>query len=106
MEELALHIFMRDMGSRVLDNLREGSGLVLVVMGFLVKGGFSEEGGLQRGRRDEETTAAKSRKEKGLEHPRQNMLAYGGGGSIDRFLKTSMMVVERDDGDKRRATRI
>ena len=38
--------FMRDLGSSILDSQREGSGLVLVVMGFLVKGGFSEESGL------------------------------------------------------------
>ena len=75
-------------------------------MGLLVTEGFSEESGLRSGRRDEEIPAEKSSKEKGLEYPRQNMLAYGGGGSIDRFLKTSMMVVERDDGDKRRATQI
>ena len=81
MEELALHIFMRDMGSRVLDNLREGSGLVLVVMGFLVTEGFSEESGLRSGRRDQEIPAEKSSKEKGLEYPRQNMLVYGGGGA-------------------------
>ena len=105
-EELALHILMRDTGSRVWDNRRERSGLVLVVMGFLVKGGFSEESGLQRGCRDEETPAAKSRKEKGLEHPRRNMLIYGGRKAWIGLLNTSSMVVERDEGDKRRATRI
>ena len=94
---------MRDTGSRVLDNRREGSGLVLVVMGFLLKEGFSEESGLQRGRRDDsETPAAKSSNlAKGLEHPRQNMLIYGGRKASIGFLITSLMVV-----DKRRATRI
>ena len=60
---------MRDSGSSVLESRREGSGVVLVLMGFRVKEGFREEGGLQRGRRDE----------KGLRYPRQNMLVYGRG---------------------------
>jgi hypothetical protein len=70
---------MRDSGSSVLDSRREGSGLVLVVMKFFVKGGFSQESGLRRERRDEETPAAKSCKERGFERPRLNMLIYGGG---------------------------
>ena len=71
---------MKNSGSSVLDSRIEGSGLVLVVMGFLVTKGFSEESGLRSGRRDEEIpTAAKISKEKGLEYPRQNMLVYGGG---------------------------
>jgi len=65
---------MRDSGSSVLDIRREGCGLVIVVMEFLAKGGFSEESGLRRGRRDEETPAAKSRNEKVFEHPKWNML--------------------------------
>jgi hypothetical protein len=69
---------MRDSGSSSLDSRREGSGLVLVVMGFFVKGGFSQESGLRRGCRDRETAAAKSCKEKGFERPRQNMLICGG----------------------------
>ena len=56
---------MRDLGSSVLDSRREGSGLVIVVMGFLMKGSLSEESGLRRGRREEV---------KGFEHPRQSML--------------------------------
>ena len=77
-EYLALHNLHENSGSSVLDSRGEGSGLVLVVMGFLVIEGFSEEGGLRRGRRDEEIPAAKISKEKGLEYPRQNMLVYGG----------------------------
>ena len=52
-------------------------------MGFLVKEGFSEESGLQRGHRDGENPAAKSRQEKGFKCPRRNMLIYGVGESID-----------------------
>ena len=70
---------MKNSGSCVLDSRIEGSGLVLVVMGFLVTEGFSEESGLRSGRRDEEIPAEKSSNEKGLEYPRQNMLVYGGG---------------------------
>ena len=33
---------MKEFGSSVLESRREGSGLVMVVMGFLVKGGLSE----------------------------------------------------------------
>ena len=70
---------MKNSGSSILNSRIEGSGLVLVVMGFLVIEGFSEEGGLRRGRRDEEIPAAKISKEKGLEYSRQNMLVYGEG---------------------------
>ena len=70
---------MRDSGSRsVLDSRREGCGLVIMVVEFLVNGGFSKESALRRGCRDEETPAAKSRKEKVFERSRQNMLIYGG----------------------------
>ena len=69
---------MRDLGSSVLDSRRQCSGLVFVVMGFLVKEGFREESGLQRGRGDEKIPAAKNRKEKGFECPRRNMTIYGG----------------------------
>ena len=34
---------MRDLGSSVLESRREGSRLVMVVMGFLVKGGCDED---------------------------------------------------------------
>ena len=70
---------MKNSGSSVLDSRIEGSGLVLVVTGFLVTEGFSEESGLRRGSRDEEIPAAKSRQEKCFECARQNMLVYGGG---------------------------
>jgi len=49
-----------------------------MVVEFLVNGGFSKESALRRGCRDEETPAAKSRKEKVFERSRQNMLIYGG----------------------------
>ena len=70
---------MRDLRSSVLESRREGSGLVLVAMGFFLEEGFREESGLQRGLRDEENPAAKSRKVKGLIHPRKSMLIYNGG---------------------------
>ena len=71
---------MREFGSSVLENRREGSGLVMVLMEFLMKGRLSEESGLRRGRTDEETSAARSRKGRGFEHPKENMLIYGGNG--------------------------
>lgn len=70
---------MREFGSSVLENRREGSGLVMVLMEFLMKGRLSEESGLRRGRTDE-TSAARSRKVRGFEHPKENMLIYGGNG--------------------------
>ena len=74
---------MRDLGSSVLESRREGSRLAIVVMGFLVKGGLSEESGLRRGRRDEETSAARSRKGRGFGHPSQDMLIYSRNGGDD-----------------------
>lgn len=77
---------MRDFGSSILESRREGSRLVVVVMGFLVKEGLSEESGQQGRRRDEdsETPAARSRREGIFEHQRRNMLINGGSGGKER----------------------
>jgi hypothetical protein len=45
----------------------------MVVMGFLLKEGLSEESGQQGRRRDKETPAARSRREGIFEHQRRNM---------------------------------
>ena len=50
----------------------------MVVIWFLGKEGLSKESGLRRGRSDEETRTARSRKGRGFEHQRQNMQIYSG----------------------------
>ena len=53
---------MREFGFSKLESRRDASGLFMVAMGLLVKGGLSEESGLQQGRRDEGDLAAWSRR--------------------------------------------
>ena len=50
----------------------------MVAMGFLVKKGLSKESGQRGRRRDEETPAARSRREGIFEHGKRNMLVHGG----------------------------
>jgi hypothetical protein len=63
---------MRDFGSSILESRREDSRLVVVVVMGLLE--LSEETGQRGRRRDEETPAARSRREQVFEHPRRNML--------------------------------
>ena len=69
MEESALQVFQERLGvQRIGESAR--SCLVMVVIWFLGKEGESR---LRRGRRDEETRAARSRKGRSFEHQRENM---------------------------------
>ena len=71
---------MRDFGSSILEGRREGSRLVVLVMGLLVKKGLGKESGSRGRRKDDETPAVSSRREGIFEHGKKNMLVYGGYG--------------------------
>ena len=67
MEESALQVYQERLGvQRIGESAR--SCLVMVVIWFLGKEGLSKESRLRRGRRDEETRAARSRKGRSFEH--------------------------------------
>ena len=76
---------MKDFGSSILESGREGSRLVVVVMGLLVKEGLSEESGRRGRRRDEGIPAARGRREGIFERRRRNMATYSG--SVRKMMK-------------------